>query len=309
VIRYLLVLLILLPSTAWGADPLAKAKKALIKLEYRRAIRLARKVERSTKSGPQDMIEAYRIQGLGLASRGKRKQATLAFRKLLALDPDFRLTDDISPKLMPAFNKALTAAEKQKPIRLIHKVPEPPKSLAGLELAVKLTGNPMKMVKAVKIRFRLGSEDEEQMIFEVSKPESFGMALPQHINTDQVSYYFVAVSRHGAELARAGSREQPYLLTTALPPAEPPKPVVVAVAPVEPEPPAPAEELPMWARKGKQPVWARKKEPEKVESTPWYKTWWFWTTVGVVVAAGATTGVVLGLQGEDGPYHYDITVE
>jgi hypothetical protein len=56
-------------------------------------------------------------------------------------------------------------------------------------------------------------------------------------------------------------------------------------------------------------MWARTKEPEKEESTPWYKTWWFWTTVGVVVAAGATTGVVLGLQGEEGPYRYDIMVE
>jgi hypothetical protein len=258
---------------------------------------MAKLVEKSPKSSPQDMIEAFRIQGLSLASRGKRKQAALAFRKLLALDPDFRLSDDISPKLMPAFHKALGAAEKQKPIRLVHKVPDPPKSLAGLELTVTLTGNPMKMVKAVKIRFRLGNEDDEQMIFEVSKPDSFAMALPPELDIDQVSYYFVAVNRFGAELVRAGSREQPYLVTTALPPVETPKPVVMAVAP---KPPAPVEELPMWART---------KEPEKEESTPWYKTWWFWTTVGVVVAAGATTGVVLGLQGEEGPYRYDIMVE
>lgn len=31
--------------------------------------------------------------------------------------------------------------------------------------------------------------------------------------------------------------------------------------------------------------------------TPWYRTWWFWTVTGVVIAGAATaTGVVLGLQ-------------
>jgi len=33
----------------------------------------------------------------------------------------------------------------------------------------------------------------------------------------------------------------------------------------------------------------------------WYQTWWFWTTVGVVVAAGVTTGVVLGTRNGAGP--------
>lgn len=33
----------------------------------------------------------------------------------------------------------------------------------------------------------------------------------------------------------------------------------------------------------------------------WYQTWWFWTSVGVVVAAGVTTGVVLGTHHGAGP--------
>ena len=296
--RYLLVLLLLLPATAWGGgNPLTKARKSLLQLEYRRATRMAQLVVRSSRSSPEDMIEAYRIQGLSLAARGKRKQAARAFRKLLALDPDFRLSDDVSPKLRPPFHQAIGAAERQKPIRLVHKVPDPPESLEGLELSVTLTGNPMRMVRAIKVRYHLGDEQEEEMVFEVSKPRSVAMVLPMQLDTDQVSYYFVAVNRHGAELVRAGSREQPFMLTTALPPAETPKLVVLEAAP---EPPPPAEVL---------PVWARPKQPESEESTPWYNTWWFWTTVGVVVAAGATTGVVLGLQGNGGPYRYEIIVE
>jgi hypothetical protein len=32
------------------------------------------------------------------------------------------------------------------------------------------------------------------------------------------------------------------------------------------------------------------------ERRPWYRRWWFWTLVGAVVAGGAATGVVLGLE-------------
>ena len=33
----------------------------------------------------------------------------------------------------------------------------------------------------------------------------------------------------------------------------------------------------------------------------WYKTWWFWTIIGTVVAGGITTGVVLGTMEASGP--------
>ena len=39
--------------------------------------------------------------------------------------------------------------------------------------------------------------------------------------------------------------------------------------------------------------------PPRIE-TPFYKTWWFWTVVGVV-AAGAVTGTVVALQPGDNP--------
>jgi hypothetical protein len=34
-------------------------------------------------------------------------------------------------------------------------------------------------------------------------------------------------------------------------------------------------------------------------ATPVYKKWWLWTTIGVVVAAGVATGVVLGMRKSD----------
>jgi hypothetical protein len=38
----------------------------------------------------------------------------------------------------------------------------------------------------------------------------------------------------------------------------------------------------------------------RIEKTsPWYKQWWFYTLVGGVVAAGVTTGVVLGTRSSE----------
>ena len=36
---------------------------------------------------------------------------------------------------------------------------------------------------------------------------------------------------------------------------------------------------------------------KKTGKTPFYKTWWFWTIIGVAVAGGTTAGVVLGTRG------------
>jgi hypothetical protein len=40
-------------------------------------------------------------------------------------------------------------------------------------------------------------------------------------------------------------------------------------------------------------------KPREVESTPFYKTWWFWTACGAVVVAGGTTAFVLARKGGD----------
>lgn len=37
-----------------------------------------------------------------------------------------------------------------------------------------------------------------------------------------------------------------------------------------------------------------------VEKKPYYKTWWFWTTISAVVVAGTVTGAVLGTRGGGG---------
>lgn len=47
---------------------------------------------------------------------------------------------------------------------------------------------------------------------------------------------------------------------------------------------------------------------DRSSSPIWYKTWWFWTAVGVVVAGSVTTGVLLG-SGQDGSGGWSVSVQ
>lgn len=77
-----------------------------------------------------------------------------------------------------------------------------------------------------------------------------------------VEYYLEARAPSGAVLAQLGSQESPQTVEIAL--SEP-------IAP---------------------PV-------EEPSGRPWYRTWWFWTVIGVVVAGGATaTALALTLPGD-----------
>lgn len=72
---------------------------------------------------------------------------------------------------------------------------------------------------------------------------------------------------------------------TELPEPEPELPVPS----MEPEPPI-----------GETPLQGIVDEPPSGRR-PWYRTWWFWTVTGVVVAGAVTTALVLTLPGEAEP--------
>ena len=77
------------------------------------------------------------------------------------------------------------------------------------------------------------------------------------------------------------------------PPAPPAAPVPPPVAPSYPPvpPPGPAD------AHGGDPLGIRQAgPPPQPEATPVYKRWWFWTAVGVLVAGGVATGIVLSRQ-------------
>jgi hypothetical protein len=289
-----MVLTVLLPA-ATRADDLQDATRHLDIMEYKKALKAADRVLMSPDSGPHELVAAYRIKGLSLSALGKANRSLLAFRKLLAIDPTFRLSDDLSPKTAAPFYQAVAMLRTQKVLALEHKRPALPAALAGSTLKITLKSDPLRMVRAIELRFTSDMDDKERkMVARIKKQKTVAMKLPASFLAGEIRYYFKAISKYGATLAYVGTKQEPFVLTAAKVEA-PARLVLAPVAPPEPKPPV-------------EPV--VRQEEKKEPAAPWYKTWWFWTAAGVATAM-VVGGVILTADSgvEVGPADYGIRIE
>lgn len=282
-----MVIAVLVPSAA-QADDLQEATRLLDIMEYKKALKAADRVLKSPDSGPHELVAAYRIKGLSLSALGKATRSLAAFRKLLAIDPNFRLSDDLSPKVAAPFYQAVAMLRTQKALVLKHHPPSPPAALAGSTLKISLKSDPLRMVKAIELRFSTNLDDKERkMVARIKRPKTVAMKLPAGFTAGEIQYYFRATNRYGGTLAYVGTKQKPFVLEAEK--VEPPQRVVLSP---EPELVPPPEPIP--------PVASLSQEEEE-PAAPWYKTWWFWTAAGVATAMivggvilAADSGVAVG---------------
>jgi len=265
-------------------------------LEYAQALQAAQAALKLPIQEPAELVSIYRIQGLCQSALGKHEQALESFRQLLSIDPSFRLSPDMSPKLAAPFFQALAMSREQEGIQLSHTAPEVGASLGGLILKATLESDPFALVKTIRLRFRLDGESrEKQMVARMGELKTVAMKLPDDLQARQLSYYFEAVNQHGAVLHRLGSRSQPRVLQA--------KPLQVA---------APVLAKPQPERVVDDTAKAVAHQPDRDDSrspTPWYQTWWFWSAVGATVA-GVTTAAILASGSGDGsqPVDYGVRI-
>lgn len=308
------ILCILVLGTAWAAGDVREANELFGKMRYVKALKVAERALEDPKNRPLDLIGVYRIMGLCQSALGRTKKSLDTFRKLLAIDPSFRLSREISPKLAAPFYQAVAMIREGEQFALKHQPPQAPKSLQGLKLTAKLQANPFGLVKTIRFRFRLSTAEKERMIvYKIvgSGAQEAKILLPTGLKADKIMYFFEAVNQYGGALARAGSYHQPFYLKAK--PA--PKSLIAPVPPVVvKKKPKPKIALPVITPKPIVPLPPKRKEenaePENGQDAAWYHTWWFWTAVGVVVA-GAATGVVLATTGTEpaGMVNYKIRTQ
>lgn len=297
---YIPVLCILAFGTAQAAGDVRQANELFGKMRYVKALKVADLALEDPKNGPLDLVAVYRIKGLCQSALGKTKKALDTFRKLLAIDPSFRLSREISPKLAAPFYQAVAMVQGSDHIALAHEPPEPPASLQGLHLNAKLQANPFGMVKTIRFRFRLDTGEKERMIVtKIGGPNALEakILLPAGLKADKIMYFFEAANEFEGTLARAGSYNKPFRLE-AKPAPKPP--VAPAPAVVVKKKPLPKIVLPVKTPEPIVPPPPKrpdvKDDKENGQAAAWYQTWWFWTAVGAVVA-GAATGIVLATTG------------
>jgi hypothetical protein len=278
---------LVLCAGAWAQDTRKDYLKLFRQQAYPRVVQLAERTLQSPDTGPAELAEAYRWQGLALAAQGKTDAAVQAFRRLLAIDPAYQLPRGTSPKLSAPFFHAAGMARDGQGIRLHHESAAPTSAGGPLALEVELVSDPLDMVSAIRFRYWSDAKAKQQVVQTMRGPGRAAFALPQEVCSTPVNYSFEALNEAGGVLAVAGGIGHVFSLAPGA------CGVVAAVVPPPSPPPARTLELPPPpAGGGDEPVVPPKEAVERDEGSPWYKSWWFWTAVGVAVAGGVTGGVL-----------------
>jgi tetratricopeptide (TPR) repeat protein len=249
--RALACLVLLLPLASRAEDPHALVKRRLadgerrwVEQDYRGAVESLQLVVGDPTATVDEKARAWEYVGLSWLVIGKRQKAREAFEELLAIDPQYTLSEPSrSPKLRAFFEEVrgsfVPGARRRAPdVELAHAAPSAAQAGRPLEMAAQVSrGAPS--VEDVSLRARrqglltfdarhMRREDEGRFRLTYSPPhDSAGYVL---------EYYLEARDGQGRVVARVASPERPIAL--------------------------PVQGMP----------------------TPWFKRWYVWATVGAVVA-------------------------
>jgi hypothetical protein len=143
----------------------------------------------------------------------KTEESVQAFRHLLAIDPSFKLPQNFSPKIAAPFYQAVALSQNMEAIGLFHEFTKAVESLRGLSLRVTLKSDPLDMVKAIRLRYRISEGGAERRIAtSVSGPSEVSIDLPSEVTAKEIYYYFEAINKTGAVLARTGGHKHSFHL-------------------------------------------------------------------------------------------------
>jgi hypothetical protein len=222
----------------------------------------------------QQLCEIWELMGMAYVVLEDEKAAKKAFKKLLSIDPDYRLSPNISPKILRFFS---AVKKKYKPPPRVAFKGKPrvfttPAKMARAEVEVEDPKSAVMRVDLWVKTKKLGRFRKRKMM-QVGKSRYTSYLPIKRIDAGgtRIEFYVQARGKGRKVLAALGSRERPRVVTLRVAP--------VAVEPPPPPPP---------------PVEKR----TRVSSTPWYHQWWFWTAVGVV-AVGAGVGIGMAVGGEE----------
>lgn len=130
-----------------AATPLDEARKQVRSLEYAKAARTLKVVEKAERLSFEEVVSFYELKGVVAASLGDAGGAKEAFTVLLTLAPGFRFPGRVSPKITTPFFEAKAVA-KEEPLKLVYLQAVGPQD--ARELRFSLTA-PEGLVRSVRV--------------------------------------------------------------------------------------------------------------------------------------------------------------
>jgi hypothetical protein len=257
------VVLMVRPAPARAdTTPLDEARQAVESSDYVTARTLLAKALESGGAQPDELAEIYKLSGIVEAALGNTNEATVNFRKWLALDPKAMLPVGTSPKITRPFDAARKQMQKLEtktetsadPPRITLVIASDPIGITHARVVVSVDGKPEKAVDG---------DGSGKITIELPRGHRLDLRVE-------------ALDSHGNRVVVLGSSDVPIVIIGKEPgpPPPPPNPGHPVVSPpklvVKSEP---AHPRPLWAR------------------------WWLWG-VGTVAVAGV--GAYFGVEARSG---------
>ncbi len=226
------------------------------------------------------LAEAYRLLGLAHLYLGNEEKARDAYEKLLQARPDYELPRSAPPKIRTLYARIKDDVRKRrvKPVTLTFEPPDAVKGGDPLRLPVHIED--LALGAKPRLFFRRAGREAYSSVdlvrnkgtkteFTATVP---AFELPEEAEGYPVEYYLEVSDAAQRRLAGKGDAFNPLSFKVA--------------------------------GRG-----VSEAGPAVAPSSPWYKSPWLWVGVGVVVAAGVTTGVVLATQQQTGTLPITVRVE
>ncbi len=238
-----------------SADLVQRGSRLLDDLRFEEALEVLSAALLRSGEDPARRARVYELLGYAYLALGREAEAEAAYRALLALRPDYRPTEDLSPRFRRFVEEVRTRWETEgrpgrmlAPVSLHHR--SPPRAERGepltLEVALK---DPSGRVARVVLAWRPGDAlDETFRRLEATHSEGrFTVTVPADVvRPPFVEYYFEALDAQGLPVAARGDAAAPLRVTV----------------------PGPSQ-------------------------GGLLSKWWFWAAVGAVAVGGAATAFLL----------------
>lgn len=266
-----------------------RAESFMAEAEFEQALDLVnRQLNKGEKMSSKEKGRLYELQGMLNLYLGDEAAAAESFKLLLRAAPTYSIQEDASPKVKSMFAEAREqlAVEISASMKFRHPRPKPAQQGAPIAVSIQLENVP-KGVQA-KLFYRRGGSGFSDVLFmeEPEDPQIWTATVPALDFSDArlleasriaLEYYIEIYAPGGTLLAVAGKKDSPLSVALALPGAP--------------------EEA------------GNDGEDMMVAGSPWYKKWWVWTIVGVVVAGAVTGGVIYAMSEQTGTVPFTVTVE
>ena len=185
-------------------DHIALAENAYLNVDFEAAREFCRQALEEGGHSISRLIRIYELIGVAAAAAGDEEEARDVYIKLLALDPDSRVDQNLAPRLRGPFLEArgFWSAHSERldvQVRLV-------RARGRLQL---LLSDPIGMAKTVHIRTRiLGQAHPSHEETHVAE-ETIWVPIPGFSEMDRVEYTVEVLDEHGNHLIELGSEDEP----------------------------------------------------------------------------------------------------